>query len=79
MKTHFYTARKVSGSFKILCTGKWERPSPELERETYGGRTSPLEFTTVPGRVTCSECLKILIPRREAELHRMKAALNGVG
>jgi hypothetical protein len=73
--THFYVAKRFGhrhaggvNTVKLLCTGTFI----ELERRHYG---VPGNACTVPGKVTCPECLGILIPRQETLLSQMRANL----
>lgn len=78
---HFYTGKKHSTKYRLLCTGSWAEPikfKPKYPHSTARwskGIMTQDEFTSVVDRVTCKECLTILIPRTEAKLDEMKKRL----
>ena len=77
MLTHYYTTRsyerfgwgqpRTAPEYRLLCT-------KEYEVDDRDDRSMPIAVTAY-GQVTCPKCLAILIPKREAELLKMKANL----
>lgn len=72
---HFYTNKRYSSrSYKILCTKKWETDTREEPSRWIGGPKIDPFAMTVPARITCPDCLDILIPIEEKKLTEMKSA-----
>jgi len=70
---HMYTSRKFkSDEFKKLCDGQWAK-SEKYNKMGPWHTPRPAGYVTVAANVTCKECLKLLIPKKEAELEKMRA------
>lgn len=74
---HLYTIRKYGvEEYKVLCTGEWKQPEDYMRRSTYGAEKQ-VNFTTVPSKVTCPDCLEKIIAKKRAELEKMEHNLAG--
>lgn len=63
-----YSSPDRNARYKQLCTGEWV-----VFKYDYG---TVAPFTSVQFRVTCPNCLDLLIPKLEAQLNKMKSALE---
>lgn len=72
---HLYVSRKYQEErYKLLCTNEYT--SPTHFQEKPWGRSRQIQFTTMKHKVTCPQCLKIIVPRMEDELMNMRKHLE---
>lgn len=65
MLFHYYTARTYGDAkIKLACTGEWVKAAPKKGTMQIGNGAKMFS------RVTCKECLKIILPREEAKLQK---------
>ena len=78
---HYYVSRKYGiNEFMPACTREWTRPTnfTDVSKvDSWGnGRARQLNFTTTKAKVTCKECLNILIPKLQATIDAMRANME---
>lgn len=74
---HFSTGRKGynSDKYKPLCTMQWVQETEFDLKPTYGSwqrNKKPMHFSSAPMKVTCIECLKLLIIKKSGEIEKLK-------